>query len=148
MNLGRPFEMNLVRSEILHRVASAICLLAVSLSCSMLSAQSIKAPEKRESSLKGNYYKAGVPDTLDLAERARLAVNAITGAADPHNNYEVFQCGHCDQQPANFNHNRASIRAAGPEGSLSDGSTAVHAYSECGAVTSSRRRTHQAEAAH
>ena len=70
----------------------------------MLCAQGIKAPKQRGSALKGTYYKAVVPDTLDLAERARLAVNAITRAADPHNNYDIFQCGHCDQQPANFNH--------------------------------------------
>ena len=38
MNLGWPFEMNLERSEMLHRVASAIGLLSVSLSCSTLSA--------------------------------------------------------------------------------------------------------------
>ena len=87
------------------RSVAASGLLAVSLFCSGAAAQRITAPEQRESSLTGAYYKAVVPDTLDLAERARLAVNAITGAADPHNNYEVFQCGHCDQQPANFNHN-------------------------------------------
>ena len=97
--------MKLERFVTLHRSPPTICLLAVVLSCSVGSAQRIKAPEQRESSLKGTYYKAVVPDTLDLAERAWLAVNAITGAADPHNNYEVFQCGHCDQQPANFNHN-------------------------------------------
>ena len=89
----------------LHRAVAAISLLAVSLSCSIVAAQRVTAPEQRESALTGAYYKAVVPDTLDLAERARLAINAITGAADPHNNYEVFQCGHCDQQPANFNHN-------------------------------------------
>ena len=89
----------------LNRTVSVIGLLIVGLSNSMLTAQGIKAPEQRESLLQGAYYRAVVPDTLDLAERARLAVNAITGAADPHNNYEVFQCGHCDQQPANFNHN-------------------------------------------
>ena len=32
---------------------------------------------------KGERYPATVPDTLDLAERAALAVNALTGAADP-----------------------------------------------------------------
>ena len=90
---------------VLSRSPSTICLLSVALFCSAVSAQGIRAPEQKGSSLKGTYYKAIVPDTLDLAERARLAVNAITGAADPHNNYEVFQCGHCDQQPANFNHN-------------------------------------------
>ena len=89
----------------LPRSVAAIGLLVVFLSSAALAAQTVTAPAQPESSLTGTYYKAVVPDTLDLAERARLAVNAITGAADPHNNYEVFQCGHCDQQPANFNHN-------------------------------------------
>ena len=62
----------------LHRLPSAIFLLAAALPCSMLCAQGIKAPQQRGSALKGSYYKAVVPDTLDLAERARLAVNAIT----------------------------------------------------------------------
>ena len=29
-------------------------------------------------------YEAQVPDTLDLAERARLAVNALTSCSDPN----------------------------------------------------------------
>ena len=65
----------------------------------------LKAPAQDGSRLTGEYYEAVVPDTLDLAERARLAVNAITGSADVQNNYEIFQCGHLDQQPPNFNHN-------------------------------------------
>ena len=65
----------------------------------------MNAPVKGESRLRGEYFESEVPDTLDLAERARLAVNAITGSADPLNNFEVFQCAHMDQQPANFNHN-------------------------------------------
>ena len=89
----------------LPRSVAAIGLLVVFLSSAALAAQTVTAPAQPESSLTGTYYKAVVPATLELAERARLAVNAITGAADPHNNYEVFQCGHCDQQPANFNHN-------------------------------------------
>ncbi|MCH2126504.1 MAG: glycoside hydrolase family 127 protein [Pirellulaceae bacterium] len=89
-----------------NRVTASIAVLTVGLgSDAVLRAQGLTAPQPAESLLQGSYYQAVVPDTLDLAERARLAVNAITGAADPHNNYEVFQCGHCDQQPANFNHN-------------------------------------------
>ena len=64
----------------------------------------MKAPVQEDSRLQGEYYEAVVPDTLDLAERARLAVNALTGSADPRNNYEIFQCAHLDQQPPNFNH--------------------------------------------
>lgn len=37
-------------------------------------------------------YQATVPDTLDLAERAALAVNALTGAADPNRGYETAHC--------------------------------------------------------
>ena len=54
-------------------------------------------------------YKTQAPDTLDLAERASLAVNALTGTADPLSNYESFQCGHVDLNPPYF-----SRRCAGP----------------------------------
>ncbi|MBI2841968.1 MAG: hypothetical protein HYX78_01060 [Armatimonadetes bacterium] len=54
-------------------------------------------------------YEAVVPDTLDLAERAALSVNALTGAADYKNGYETFQCGHLDWQP-----NYMSRRFGGP----------------------------------
>ena len=41
-----------------------------------------------------NTYECLAPDTLDLAERARLAINALTGTLDPDHKYEVFQlCG-------------------------------------------------------
>ena len=36
---------------------------------------------------KGHYYTATVPDTLDLAERARLAVHGLTASLDPAMNY-------------------------------------------------------------
>ena len=50
-------------------------------------------------------YEAEVPDTLDLAERARLSVNSLTGAADLQQNCETFQCLHFDTNPAYFTHN-------------------------------------------
>jgi hypothetical protein len=36
---------------------------------------------------RGHYYQATVPDTLDLAERARLAVHGLTSFLDPAMNY-------------------------------------------------------------
>ena len=46
-----------------------------------------------------------MPDTLDLAERARLSVNALTGAVDLQQNCETFQCLHFDTNPPYFTHN-------------------------------------------
>ena len=54
-------------------------------------------------------YEATVPDTLDLAARAALAVNSLTASADPDQNYETYLCAHVDQRPAFFSH-----RAGGP----------------------------------
>jgi hypothetical protein len=38
----------------------------------------------------GEYYAAMVPDTLDLAERARLAMHGLTASLDPAMNYAPF----------------------------------------------------------
>jgi len=38
----------------------------------------------------GKRYQAKVPDTLDLAERAALAVNGLTGPTDPAADYELY----------------------------------------------------------
>ena len=38
--------------------------------------------EKESAPPTASTYEAEVPDTLDLAERARLSVNSLTGAAD------------------------------------------------------------------
>ena len=38
----------------------------------------------------GDRYEAVVPDTLDLAERAALAVNGLTGPLDPMADYELY----------------------------------------------------------
>ena len=47
----------------------------------------------------GARYQATVPDTLDLAERAALAVNALTGAADPGRDYETAACANLHANP-------------------------------------------------
>ena len=38
----------------------------------------------------GETYEAMVPDTLDIAERARLAINALTEPTDPEADHEVY----------------------------------------------------------
>ncbi len=51
----------------------------------------------------GTRYRATVPDTLDLAERARLAINALTGSADERFFYESCQCSHLDHRTPYMN---------------------------------------------
>ena len=38
----------------------------------------------------GEHYKATVPDTLDLAERAGLAINGLGGTLDPESDYDHY----------------------------------------------------------
>jgi hypothetical protein len=56
---------------------------------------------------RGQYYEARVPDTLDLAERARLAVNGMTGLMYPDKFYytpeNVVFKEHVDPQPLTWN---------------------------------------------
>jgi hypothetical protein len=47
----------------------------------------------------GKRYTAKVPDTLDLAERAALAVNGLTGPTDPAADYELYWLAHFGQNP-------------------------------------------------
>ena len=55
------------------------------------------------------WYEATVPGTLDLAERAALSVNALTGSADPDHWYETYHGGHLDHTTPYMSH-----RAGGP----------------------------------
>ncbi len=62
---------------------------------SMMSRQPIEyirseVPEFEPLSYPGGSYEAMVPDTLNLAERAALAINALTGATDPEADYEMY----------------------------------------------------------
>ena len=45
------------------------------------------APEFELPNYEGERYEAMVPDTLDLQERARLAIHAMTEATDPLADY-------------------------------------------------------------
>ncbi|MDE2926338.1 MAG: glycoside hydrolase family 127 protein [Acidobacteriota bacterium] len=47
-------------------------------------------PEVTFPELKGEWQEGLVPDTLDLAERARLSINALTESADPDAGYEIW----------------------------------------------------------
>lgn len=38
----------------------------------------------------GRRYRASVPDTLDLAERAALAINSLGGVIDPASHYQMY----------------------------------------------------------
>ena len=42
---------------------------------------------------KGEYYDATVPDTLDLAERAKLSVHGLTSFLNPNQNYAPYGQG-------------------------------------------------------
>ena len=39
---------------------------------------------------RGERYQVLVPDTLDLQDRAALAVNGLTGPTDPDADYEIY----------------------------------------------------------
>ena len=38
----------------------------------------------------GQRYEARVPDTLDLQERAALAIHGLTSTTDPESDYEIY----------------------------------------------------------
>ncbi len=40
--------------------------------------------------LRGRHYEDTVPDTIDIAERARLAINCLTEATNPDWDYDIF----------------------------------------------------------
>ena len=49
----------------------------------------------------GEHYDAVVPATLDLAERARLAIHGMTSMTNPHLDYEMyFIVNHMSQPPS------------------------------------------------
>lgn len=55
--------------------------------------------------MNGEAYEAEVPDTLDLAKRAELVINALTGSADEKFFNESCQCCHIDHNPPYMNWN-------------------------------------------
>jgi len=61
-------------------------------------------PEFKVPPYKGERYEALVPDTLDLAERAALAVNGLTGPTDPQADYELYFLVNFKSNPPHMKH--------------------------------------------
>ena len=59
---------------------------------------------------RGEYYESEVPDTLDLADRASLAMNHLTGMVDPTQDYEIYISTTFCSNPA-----RSAIHGCGEE---------------------------------
>jgi hypothetical protein len=59
----------------------------------------LEAPPNR-----GKRYQDTIPDTFDIAERCELAINAITGIADPRYDYEVYWEAQLFRNPAVLMH--------------------------------------------
>jgi hypothetical protein len=53
----------------------------------------------RDMTLEGERYEAQVPDTLDLQERARLSMNALTRCTNPDAQYDVYFYGDMRRNP-------------------------------------------------
>ena len=49
-----------------------------------------KIPEFDIPPYRGARYEDRVPDTLDIAERAKLGINCLTGITDPNADNEIF----------------------------------------------------------
>lgn len=58
---------------------------------------------------------ATVPDTLDLAQRAELALNALTGALDPEYGYELYFRVYFCRRPAMMHHEATGLPTNNPK---------------------------------
>ena len=63
-----------------------------------------KIPPFETSPYRGARYEDQVPDTLDIAERAQLGINCMTGITDPKADYEIFFGVEFFQNPPVMNH--------------------------------------------
>ena len=72
--------------------------------CAVLGTPPEPAAIIREAALRpnGKRYRAVVPDTLDLAERAKLSVHGLTGFLDEHANYGPYGHAYFDGNPPYF----------------------------------------------
>ena len=69
----------------------------------------VGTPEGQGKQGSSTKYEAEVPDTLDLAERAALSVNSLTGAANPERGYETYLTNHLDHRPPYMKHMRPGV---------------------------------------
>src|SRR5207247_1394108 len=63
-----------------------------------------KAPDFNIPAYEGDRYESILPDTLDLAERAEWALNALTETTDPRANYEIYGGVNYYKSPAWMQH--------------------------------------------
>jgi hypothetical protein len=63
-----------------------------------------KAPEFHIPPYSGTRYEDTVPDTLDLAERAKLGVHMLTAIADPRAGYEIYWAANFLRNPPVMSH--------------------------------------------
>ena len=61
-------------------------------------------PEFHIPPYRGERYKDTVPDTLDIAERAKLGVHVLTAITDPRADYEIYWWANFDRNPATMLH--------------------------------------------
>jgi len=60
-------------------------------------------------------YETYVPDTLDLADRASLAINALTGALDPECDYEIYFVVRFSANPPYMYHDTTGLPTNNPK---------------------------------
>ncbi len=58
--------------------------------------------DKERMKPRGQWYEATVPNTLDLAERARLSINVMLGNVEPEKEYSVYQALNFGTVPHEF----------------------------------------------
>ena len=74
------------------------------------------APEFQIPPYRGERYEDTVPDTLDIAERAKLGVHVLTAITDPRADYEVYWWAEFDRNPATMLHDGDDWGAQNVEG--------------------------------
>jgi hypothetical protein len=88
MNMDKLTRRDLLGNGV-AAVTGGLTAGAVSTHAGQVDQAPAKSPEGKPVA-KGFCYEAVVPDTLDLAERARLAINAIVGEIEPKFNHECW----------------------------------------------------------
>ena len=68
-----------------------------------------QVPRVERPAYRGQRYRAQVPDTLDPAEMAALAINGTTGPTDPDADYEIYWRVACNTNPPVMWHGESDV---------------------------------------
>ena len=68
-----------------------------------------RIPKFKPSRFDGARYEDLVPDTLDIQERAQLAVNGLTGPTDPAMNHRLYFYVNFTAHPPSMSHTASDI---------------------------------------